>query len=444
MTTFLIIIFIYLFIITTIQIALVLRALKYDPRPDENKHHTNNTVDILIPAYNEEKSIISSVKGCLNQTKLNKVIVIDDGSEDQTPNKVIDYFNLKRVENFEEVFNKEEITTDGELIGAYESEDKKILLLVKLNGGKYDALNLGTQISESDWILNVDADSILMPDANETLLSSLKKDSVAITSSIGIINGCEVDREKGTIKKFSLGFNPLVVAQILEYLRTFIMLKLSLVDKGTASCLSGACSLINRQYLIDVGGYKKKLTEDSEVTLRILQNGGKIQYIPDTLSYTECPSTVRDLKTQRDRWIRGMFRDMWEYRGLMKDKTAVGRVIVPYFFFSNVILPWVEILSWIIFAFLLSIGAIAVSAKLVLILIGIVFGLHIINNIILLVVSKKFIRYKIYQNLWYLFFISCVDLLYYRPIILFLLIKNQFKELFSFTYEWGKIRRTGF
>jgi len=407
----------YVIIVTAFQVFLMLRgAIKYNDKNDLDSDF-NPKVSILIPAYNEEKSIISCIEGALKQDYHDfEVLVIDDGSTDNTLQKVTIFMEDNDYEN--------------------------LRIIHKANGGKHSALNRGMEASNADWILAVDADSFILPSTISTLVRKKRINTVAMTAGIGFVNNCTI--EDGVLVDRKVSNNLLVLSQMLEYIRTFVMLKMSMDSINGTIIMSGACSFFNKKFVQDIGGYRNRITEDAELTLRIHSEGGKVQFINDVLSFTEAPESVGVLYKQRIRWIRGLLNDMWEYKGKMDKSRSIKRYMIPYFYMADVIFPWIELLGWSMFiASLLFINELSVSVSLLFLLA--LYSLFLINNVVLLTVGfKKMVTSFDYGGRWKLYVIAFFDIAYYRPIIIYFVINAHMKALFHTKYSWGDMKRKGF
>ena len=113
---------------------------------NELKHNFCFPVSILVPAHNEEVTILDNVKSLLElDYQLYEVIVVDDGSSDHTSQVLIDHFQMK------EVNRPIRLSIPCKSIKAvYEAPDTRVrlTLLRKVNGGKGDALNAGINASQ--------------------------------------------------------------------------------------------------------------------------------------------------------------------------------------------------------------------------------------------------------------------------------------------------------
>lgn len=235
------------------------------------------SVTIIIPCYNEEKTVRGTVRSLLNldypKDKL-KLIVIDDGSKDDT-------FNVAKAE-FEKNSNVE--------------------IFKKENGGKYTALNLGLQKTDTPFIGCLDADSFVDAQALKRIMTYFEdKDTMAVAPSI------IVDSPK----------NILQGAQKAEY-DMAVYNKKMLAFLGGIHVTPGPFSIFRKKVFDDLGPYRHAHnTEDQEIALRMQEHHYKIEHCPDAYVYTIAPNSVKKLYRQRVRWIYGFIRNAIDYRRLL-------------------------------------------------------------------------------------------------------------------------------
>lgn len=267
------------------------------------KHMISNCaerkVSILIPCYNEEDTVSLSIHGLLQINYRNyEAIYINDGSNDGTLQKLDDLLKLKRMP---------EVLLNGRAT-VYRSEKyRNFCVIDKHNGGKSDALNAGIKIAKSEIIVTLDADSILDKNAIKILNNAFEDPNVvAAGGAIHIIQGYDQGLYNHRYKGLR---NTLVSLQMLEYIKGFYIYKLSLSKQNATAIISGAFGAFKRSALTAVGGYRRTLGEDIDITMRIQQmihnTKMKVLYIPEALCYTQCPENWHDLLRQRLRWQKG-------------------------------------------------------------------------------------------------------------------------------------------
>lgn len=237
-------------------------------------------VSVLVPAYNEEKTIhktlASLVKLNWPKNKL-EIIVIDDGSSDKTSKITSDF--IKNHPN------------------------NKIILMHQKNSGKARALNNALKLLKSEYFSCLDADSSVDPDILKRMIYWHKKDkNIAITTPI-----MKIYNPKNWIQKF----------QKIEYISGMLLAKLvSLINANYVA--PGPFSTYKTHIIKELGGFDEHtLVEDQEIAYKAQKNHYKIIQVPKAVVYTICPSTLRALKNQRNRWFKGTIQNLQKYRYLM-------------------------------------------------------------------------------------------------------------------------------
>ncbi|WDC85240.1 glycosyltransferase family 2 protein [Caloramator sp. mosi_1] len=175
-------------------------------------------ISILVPAYNEQETIVENIKSLisLNYPKF-EVIVINDGSKDETLNRVIQEFDLKEINQPV----RYRINTN-KIKGIYKNLDIPNLIVVdKENGGKADALNAGINVSNYPIVTSIDADSILESDSLVRVVMPFIEDkkTIAVGGIVRIANGSLIKR--GRVVDIGLPKSRVAMFQIVEYLRAF-------------------------------------------------------------------------------------------------------------------------------------------------------------------------------------------------------------------------------
>jgi cellulose synthase/poly-beta-1,6-N-acetylglucosamine synthase-like glycosyltransferase len=308
-------------------------------------------VSVIIPAYNEEQPI----SDCLySLVKLDypqyEVIVVNDGSKDRTLDVLNEEFKLVRAD----IFSRRHFET-AKINAVYRSTIyEEFYVIDKANGGKADSLNAGINFSRYPYVCTCDADTIFGPYALLRGIRMILRDPekvVAVGSLIGINNGCEI--EKGEIRRFGIPKEPIVVLQLIEYLRSFLLNRLAWTRLNFMLVVSGAFAIYRRNVLIELGGFSKEFTcEDIEMTFRVHEHmrRNKIPYhilsLPGSVSWTEAPHTAKNLYRQRHRWQRVICETFWRYRRMLFNPRygTVGMLGMPYYLFGEV-LPWIPELT---------------------------------------------------------------------------------------------------
>ncbi len=273
----------------------VLRSKHIKKRPSTTTRET--LVTVVIPAYNEEKTIRRTVASVQHSTHKNFVaLVVNDGSSDKTA-AIVEHMRQK---------------------------DPRIQLLNKPNGGKFSALNLAFQQATTDLIITIDADTILHPKTLDELIMPFDDPKVdAVCGNVEVGNIC----------------NLLTGFQALEYITSQNFDRRAFEELNCIGVVPGATGAWRRQRVIEIGGYEADtLVEDADVTLRLLKHGGKIVYAPEARSRTEAPSTLKDLSKQRLRWSFGTFQCLRKHARSFFHGT-LGWIALPNIFFFQILYP---------------------------------------------------------------------------------------------------------
>lgn len=264
---------------------------------------------LIAPAYNEALTIVESVEALLSlQYPDFEVIVVNDGSKDDTLDVLINHYELSPVSRY-----YDNSITSQSIRGLYANlKQPRLLVVDKNNGGKSDAINAGIKIARAPLICVIDADTLLRPDALLRVARPFidsPSEMVAVGGTIRIANGSKV--EAGRVVEVRLPRKFLALVQIVEYSRAF-MTRLGMCEMRTLMLISGAFGAFRRSALIEVGGFSRgTVGEDFEVIVKLHRHFRErdqpyaIKYIPDAVAWTEAPEGLKILANQRSRWQRG-------------------------------------------------------------------------------------------------------------------------------------------
>ena len=177
------------------------------------------SISLIVPAYNEETGIYTSILALLQlEYPEYKIIVVNDGSKDQTLNILKEKFNAVKVS----YLPFDNIPTE-KVNAVYICKNHKNLVIVdKQNGGKADSINVGINISDSDLIIVVDADSIIERDSLLKISYPFVENEnvIAVGGTVRIANGCQIN--KGYVTSVDLPKSWLAKFQVVEYIRAFM------------------------------------------------------------------------------------------------------------------------------------------------------------------------------------------------------------------------------
>ena len=307
-------------------------------------------VSIVVPAYNEELTIGESIQALLAlDYQPREIVIVNDGSMDATLERLQDIFQLVRAPlAFIQPLQCAPIR------GVYRSISEPDLVVIdKVNGGsKADAANAGINAASGALVLVIDADTVLESDALSRAVLPFLEDptTVANGSAVGIANGCRIER--GRVVEITLSRHWFARFQVVEYMRAFLLSRLSFASQNAVVIISGAFGLFRRDALIAVGGYDRSaIGEDMDLTIRLQRHFRlrrepfRIVFDANPLCWTQAPEDWRSLRSQRYRWRRGLLQSLWRHRSMIGNPRfgTVGLGALPYVAFFEGLGPLLEV-----------------------------------------------------------------------------------------------------
>jgi cellulose synthase/poly-beta-1,6-N-acetylglucosamine synthase-like glycosyltransferase len=421
------------------------RKQTYD---DYLSDYNSKPISIIVPAYNEEKGIIQSVRSLLSINYPSyEIIVVNDGSKDQTLEVMITNYEMVEVHK---VIRKQIETKTIKRI--YQSRLLPYLFLVdKDNGGKADALNVGLNFSHFSYVCSLDGDSVLESDAFLKVMKPIidsNEEVIASGGSIRIANGCEI--ENGNLKNIGLSKNPLVIMQIIEYLRAFLMGRVGLSKHNLLLIISGAFGVFSKHWVLQAGGYKTDTVgEDMELVVRIhrllkeKKLDKKIVYVPDPVCWTEVPEDMTYLRRQRRRWHRGLFESLWIHRKLTFNPKygSIGIISFPYFWIVEFFGPVVELSGYLFIVLSLFLGGVYIEFAILIFFLSCLYG-SVFSMAAVLLEEWSLRRYPRIGQIVKLFLYSLTETLWYRPLTIFWRCEGIWQTIIGET-GWGEMKRKG-
>ena len=438
-------------------------------------------ISLIVPAYNEESTIVESVNSMLN-LKFPRVelVIVNDGSTDTTLDVLKTAFNLKRVD-----INYIETITTAPILGYYESRQDlpehvlRFVLVNKENGSKADALNAGINASLCPYFLSIDADSVIdelaLLQAFRTLLNN--EGIVAIGGQVAILNGSVI--KKGKVVQPKLSNCWLVRFQIVEYLRSFTLGRTALSRLNSLFIISGVFGIFQKEFVKKIGGYLTKdltskiaseyagsmaetVCEDMEIIVRMqryIQDkklNKRIAYVPHPLCWTEAPENLDSLSKQRNRWQRGFLETMVYHRKMLfnRDYGRIGFFAFPYFLCFELLGGPIEFFGYVTLPLLFLFHSLNYSYLIMFILVSIIYGVLISVSSIVVgawpaktteadTSKKSLIYFSNTREIFILLAFAVLENFGYRQLTLWWRIKGTV-DFIRGKKRWEKFQRIGF
>lgn len=382
-------------------------------------------VSVIIPAHNEEEWIRDCVMSVLNLDYPKfEVIVVDDCSSDGTARILNDMLELYPIEALYVKHYK-----DGKIEMISRSSKYPNVTVMRKSASslkKAGTVNAGLNLARYEYVCALDADTVLEPDALLKVMAQVQKDPehiIGMGSYFGLSNGIKI--KDGRIIARSFSYNPIIAYQNLEYIRSFIGNRLAWSRFNAVPVVAGGFSVWRRDMLYDTGGYSAEFTcEDMEITFRAREyafinkdKGFKIEMMPYYVGWTEGPSNLWSLISQRERWQRVINETVTKYHHMICNPKygAFAFFTLPYFVLYEVMGVFFEITS---------IGFVALGSALGILDVKIFFAflalmllsqcLISLLSIFVFVRSQRIFRK---QYIAYLIFLSMVEFFWYRWIL---------------------------
>ncbi len=453
-------IILYLFVINTIYFVLLLlgflellryRLVQHD-REEKSALEVSSLVppiSILAPAYNEAATVCESVRAMLTLRYPEfEVIVINDGSKDDTLQLLIEEFKLyKSARYYEAMLNTKPIRA------VYESMNPIRLVVVdKENGGKADALNAGINVARYPLICAVDSDSILEEDALLRIVRPFVTDPgqvLAVGGIVRVANGCGISG--GRVEKIDLPESWMGRFQVVEYFRAFLGGRVAFSSFNCLLVISGAFGLFLKSAVVAAGGYETRTVgEDMELIVRLhrwarkLKRKYKILFQPDPVCWTEVPETSHILKRQRNRWQRGTIETVWAHRVMIGNPRygLLGLFAFPYFVLFEMLGPIVELSGYVLTLAGLLAGLFDWQIALLFFFASVLYGM-VLSTASVILEELTMRRYPNVRNLVTLILAGALENLGFRQ-LLTVWRAQAFLDIFKGNKSWGVMERRGF
>jgi cellulose synthase/poly-beta-1,6-N-acetylglucosamine synthase-like glycosyltransferase/spore germination protein YaaH/peptidoglycan/xylan/chitin deacetylase (PgdA/CDA1 family) len=387
--------FIVFLIISSIRLSIlgvfaVLQKIKEKKAP-ANDLGEHPFVSIIVPAYNEEINAVSSLQNLLKCDYPNyNIVFIDDGSKDNTYEKVSAAF----------------------------SNHPKLQIFTKPNGGKASALNFGIEQTQAEYVICIDADTKLLPNAVSMLMKNFHNKNIGAVA--------------GTVKVGN-EINMLTKWQSIEYISSQNFDRKGFAYLNAITVVPGAIGAFYKKALDDAGGFTTDtLAEDCDLTIRILRAGYIVANEPKAIALTEAPETLKQFMKQRFRWSFGVMQTFWKQKDALFNVRykSLGWIALPDILLFKYIIPFFTPMA----DFLMLIGLLTENR----IKIGEYYLVFLLVDALIAGMAFAFDKEKPGKLFWLI-----PQRLIYRWLMLVVLFRSFKRAIKGELQHWGVLKRTG-
>lgn len=398
-------------------------------------------IGIIIPVFNEEKTIVETVQSILKlDYPLKKIIIVNDSSIDETLKRLNEAFDLVEMP----AVYPQKIKTAFVNRVFQSLQTPELLIIDKQHGGKGDTLNAGINACPYPLFLSCDADTLIERDALLRMVRPflVEKGVIAQGGTIRLLNGCE--QKDGVVTRVRIPLKLIEGVQVIEYLRAFLYGRLGWNSLGGNFIISGAFGLFDRQAVVECGGYLSgTVAEDIEITVALTRKMREKKkqkatlFLPDPVAWTHAPNTWKQLARQRERWHRALILTMSRHRDMFLNPKygPSGLIGMPYFALGEMVQPIIEILTYIFIGLGLFVGAL--DWEFVFLFFSLTWGMSVLFTIASITMeSMTFQRIQYKRHLFSMFLFSILENFGYRQLYQFWKLKAFYKYFYK-SRRWG-------
>ena len=372
------------------------------------RHHAGSSyapfVSVIVPAYNEELVVVNTIQSLLASEYENyEVIVVDDGSQDNTSKVVQDNFG----------------------------GNERVHLLTVANAGKAEALNTGLTRAKGEIIVALDADTLFAPQTIGALAHRF------YDPTLGAIAGnAKVGNRVNIVTRW----------QALEYITSQNMDRRAFASLNCITVVPGAVGAWRKDLLDRAGGFPADtLAEDQDLTLQIRRFGYRIGYEESAIAWTEAPDRLKTLARQRFRWAYGTLQCMWKHLdALFRPRYGtLGFIAMPNVWIFQILFPLISpVMDLMLIYTLISTaldrwqqptGYSSTNLQQILFYYALFLAIDWISACFAFLLERK----ERWRLLWWLF----LQRFCYRQVMYYVMIKSVAMAVRGPVVGWGKLER---
>ena len=458
----------------------LLRHSLHPSREGSERESFAPLLSLIVPAYNEDVTIVESIRSLLSLEYPHfEIVIVNDGSADRTVEVLREAFG----------FQRSDIDYHPHLgaapVRAYyraSTENlparlRSLVLVDKKNGGKADAINAGLNVATGAYVATMDADSLLIPDALSVAIEPILDDPngvVASGSQVALSNGCTV--RDGEVVELGIPKTWIGRFQVAEYMRSFSQNRTAMSELNALLILSGVFAIFQRQSLMAAGGFLTKymrsrvgreycgigtdtVCEDMEVVVRLHRylrergEKGKIVFVATPTSWTEAPEIWENLGKQRSRWYRGLLEVLSIHRKMVfrRKYGLVGMFALPYQILFEAAAPVIEVTGYLVVPASIALGILSPVDCLAFVGVAIIFNFFLSSMSVLLAIWRVrtgrgrgavLLDYRGAKNSIVLMFAGFLANFGYRQYLLAWQLRGL-RDFLAGKKTWDKFARTG-
>lgn len=451
-----IVLLIAVFLITSLQLAIVISAMlelrathrvrQYRSWQRVLASPSPPRISVLMPAFNEEVTIVDSVLSSLSLTYPDlEVVVVDDGSSDGMLDRLIEAYELVPMQP---IFRR--VLDTADIISMFRSRvDPRLVVARKENGGKADALNAALNLASGELVCAIDADTIVNADSLQWMVVPFvdRSDVVAVGGTVRLSNGGILETSRGP--RPGVPSNIWAGCQLVEYTRAFLIGRLGWNRLGGNLIVSGAFGVFRRQAVLDVEGYAHGcIGEDMDLIVRLRRHShehetfGRVEFSAEPVAWTEAPERLLELRNQRDRWFRGLLDVLVQHRRMIGNPRyrSAGMVAMPYFVVVEALAPFIEALGIVLLLLGIWFGSVGGEQ---LALVGAAYGAGVVLSMLTMIIDDvAFSSFTSSRDRAIIAFFVVIEQLFFRFLTIGWRLRGALRFLIGRS-DWGVQQRRG-
>ena len=310
----------------------------------------------------------------------------------------------------------------ADVVREMSGRDPRVVLIRQPNCGKAKALNVGFRAARGDYVVTLDADTVLAPQTIPNLIRHFAVDRAGTLAGVA-----------GVVRVGNREQNLLTRWQALEYVTQIGVERAAQDAMGAISIVPGACAAWRKVAISEVGGYSDTtLAEDCDLCLSLHRAGWRVTQDDEAFAFTEAPADVDSLLAQRTRWTYGTLQSIFKHRDMLFRRRygLLGCFVLPNYVLT-IVLP-------VLFLPLITtMSVLAVRAQGFQVL-GLYFVIFLAAHLIVAAVGIALMREKPHHLL-----MVPIYRIVYEPLRAYLLYTSTYLALRGVRMGWKKLARSG-